>query len=106
MHESHTIPSRSDVVFRTDYAVDQAELRRLYENAKRDQWNATNDIPWSLSVDAGEGLLADELVDAFGTTHWRRLSTSQQAELNRRLAAWRLRRSRQSDTGSPPSTAG
>jgi rubrerythrin len=90
VHESHTIPSRSDVVFRTDYAVDQAELRKLYENAKRDQWNATNDIPWSLPVDAGEGLLADELVDAFGTTHWRKLSRSQQAELNRRLAAWRL----------------
>ncbi len=90
MPESHTIPSRSDVVFCKDYAVDQAELRKLYENAKRDQWNATKDVPWDLQVDSSQGLLTDELVDAFGTTHWRKLSKAQQAELNRRLAAWRL----------------
>ena len=90
MHESHIVPSRSDVVFREDYAVDQAELRRLYENAKRDQWNATRDIPWDQPVDAGQGLLADELVDAFGTEYWRKLSRAQQADLNRRLTAWRL----------------
>jgi rubrerythrin len=90
VHESHTVPSRSDVVFLKDYAIDQAELHKLYENAKRDQWNATKDISWERPVDASRGLLADELVDAFGTEHWRKLSTEQQGELNRRLATWRL----------------
>jgi P-aminobenzoate N-oxygenase AurF len=86
----HTISSRSDVVFRTDYAVDQAELRKLYENAKRDQWNAAKDIPWQQPVDPDDGIIADELVDAFGTDYWGKLSKKQQVELNRRSAAWRL----------------
>ena len=90
MHASHTIPSRSDVIFRKDYTVDQAELRKLYENAKRDQWNASKDIPWEQPVDPDEGVIADELVDAFGTDYWKKLPKKQQVELNRRTAAWRL----------------
>jgi hypothetical protein len=90
VHEPHTIPSRSEVVFRKDYAIDQAELRKLYENAKRDQWNASKDIPWEQPVDAEQGVIADELVDAFGTDYWRKLSPKQQVELNRRTAAWRI----------------
>ena len=90
MHDPHTISARSDVVFRKDYAIDQAELRKLYENAKRDQWNAAEDIPWERTVDLDEGVIADELVDAFGTDYWRKLSKREQGELNRRTAAWRL----------------
>ncbi len=90
MKESHSIPSASTVVFRKDYAIDQAELRKLYENAKRDQWNAGKDIPWDRPVDLDEGVIADELVDIFGTDYWRKLSKKQQGELNCRLAAWRL----------------
>jgi len=90
MRESHTVPSQSTVVFRKSYAVDQEEFRKLYENAKRDQWNASRDIPWEQPVDLDAGVIADELVDIFGTDYWKRLSAKQQAELNRRTAAWRL----------------
>jgi P-aminobenzoate N-oxygenase AurF len=90
MSEFHDIPSRSTVVFRGTYSSDQAELRKLYENAKRDQWNATKDIPWERAVDLEEGVIADELVDAFGTRYWERLSAKEQGELNRRVATWRL----------------
>jgi hypothetical protein len=90
VYEPHTIVAKSDVVFRKDYAIDQAELRKLYENAKRDQWNASKDIPWEQPVDPDEGVIADELVDAFGTDYWGKLSKKQQVELNRRSAAWRL----------------
>jgi P-aminobenzoate N-oxygenase AurF len=90
MNESHDIPSRSTVVFRKTYSMDQAELRKLYENAKRDQWNATEDIPWERPVDLERGVIADELLDAFGTRYWERLSAKEQSELNRRVATWRL----------------
>jgi para-aminobenzoate N-oxygenase AurF len=90
MNESHAIPSSSTVVFRKDYAVDQAELRKLYENAKRDQWNASTDVPWDQPVDLERGVIADELVDAFGTEYWEKLSAKERSELNRRTAAWRL----------------
>ena len=90
MHEAHTVKSQSTVVFRKSYAVDQEEFRKLYENAKRDQWNASRDIPWDQPVDPDQGVIADELVDIFGTDYWKKLSAKQQAELNRRIAAWRL----------------
>ena len=90
MKESHSIPSTSNVVFRKDYAIDQVELRKLYENAKRDQWNAGKDIPWESPVDVERGVIADELVDIFDTPYWDKLSPKQQGELNCRLAAWRL----------------
>src|SRR5438105_12417803 len=41
------IPSTMTTMFEYDYATAEAELRRLYENAKRDQWNASRDIPWA-----------------------------------------------------------
>ena len=37
-------------------------------------------------VDLEEGVIADELVDAFGTDYWRKLSKKERVELNRRTA--------------------
>ena len=90
MSDAHTVSARTDVVFRHDYRADQAELRKLYENAKRDQWNASRDVPWERAVDLDEGAVADELVDVWGTPYWDRLSKRERARLNHRLTSWRL----------------
>jgi hypothetical protein len=87
---AHSVPSRFDTVFQHEYPVDHPELRRLYENAKRDQWNVSRDIDWTTPVDLDQGVLADELIDIYGTPYWDRLSTKDKAELNRRFTAWRL----------------
>ena len=87
---AHSIPSRFDTVFHHAYPVDQPELRRLYENAKRDQWNVSRDIDWSTPVDLDKGVVADELIDIYGTPYWDRLSLRDRAELNRRFTAFRL----------------
>jgi len=44
--EPRPIPTTMTTMFEYDYATNEADLRRLYENAKRDQWNASKDIPW------------------------------------------------------------
>jgi len=88
---AHGVRTQHDTIFRHVYTSDQPELHRLYENAKRDQWNASRDIPWDRPVDAEAGIVADELIDIYGTPYWERLSPGQRAELNRRFAAWRLR---------------
>ena len=86
----HAIPTKFETLFQHEYPVEHPELRRLYENAKRDQWNVSRDVDWTRSVDLDEGVLADELIDIYGTPYWDRLSKHDRAELNRRFTAWRM----------------
>ena len=90
MGDLHTVLSQHTTVFRHAYAVEQPELRRLYEQAKRDQWNASRDIDWEQPAEVEQGLVADELIDIYGTPFWDKLRPQERAELNRRFTAWRL----------------
>src|SRR6266850_3240646 len=53
--EPRPIPTTMTTMFEYDYATAEADLRRLYENAKRDQWNASKDIPWSSTAASPPG---------------------------------------------------
>lgn len=86
----HQVTASHETVFHHAYPVEQPELRRLYEQAKRDQWNVARDIDWDRAVDLEAGVLADELIDIHGTAYWDRLGPRERAELNRRFTAWRL----------------
>src|SRR2546421_7102877 len=88
--EPRPIPTTMTTMFEYDYATNEADLRRLYENAKRDQWNASKDIPWKEPGTADGRVIADELIDIYGSPLWGRLSEAQRVELNRRIAAWRV----------------
>ncbi len=96
MQRGHHIDSRNVAYFRHVYDGEAADMRHLYEQAKRDQWNAATDIDWAQPLDGdGEGgnasgLIADDLVDIHGTRFWERLSASQRVEVNRAVARWRL----------------
>lgn len=46
-----SVPSNFPVVFSWDYAHTEDRLVRLYDKAKRSQWNAATDIDWSHEVD-------------------------------------------------------
>jgi hypothetical protein len=90
MNQPHTIATQHDTLFEHGYPIDAPDLRRLYENAKRDQWNAAKDIDWNQPFDPADGVLADDLIDIYNTPHWDRLSREERAEFNRRFANWRL----------------
>ena len=85
-----TIPASLTTTFEMDYSVDAPDLRRLYENAKRDQWNASKDIPWDAAPSPDGRIIADELIDIYGSPLWEGLSEADKVALNRRIAAWRL----------------
>lgn len=85
-----TIPTSFTTTFALDYSVGAMDLRRLYENAKRDQWNASRDIPWDAPGAPDGRIIADELVDIYGSPLWDALSEADKIALNRRIAAWRL----------------
>jgi len=79
-----------DTTFELDYTVHAEDMRSLYEKAKRDQWNASRDIAWA-TPEPGDGrVLADELIDIYGSPIWDRLGERERVELNRRITAWRL----------------
>ncbi len=86
----HPIPSSIDTIYQRDYEVYAPDMRRLYENAKRDQWNVSRDIDWSAPVDPARGVFNDGLIDAYGSPYWERLDAKQRHELNIEFSAWRL----------------
>jgi rubrerythrin len=86
----HQVETRNTAYFRHDYASGQPDLRRLYEQAKTDQWNAARDIAWTVPLDGDGGLIADDLVDLHGTRFWDGMSDADRIELNRRVTRWRL----------------
>lgn len=88
--KSHIVHSEYDTIFLHDHGVHQADMRRLYENAKRDQWNASKDIDWDTPVDPEQGFVADELIDIYDTKYWHKMSTKERSEMNRLFSAWRL----------------
>src|SRR5262245_19068472 len=90
METGHRIDIQNTAYFRHVYESDQSEMQRLYEQAKRDQWNAATDIDWSRPLEGDGGLIADDLVDVHGTRFWDKLSPADRVELNRRVSQWRL----------------
>ena len=88
--KSHVIHSEHDTVFLHEHEADHPDMRRLYENAKRDQWNASKDIDWSKPVDMEQGFVANELIDIYDSGFWHKMSPKEQAEMNRLFSAWRL----------------
>ena len=88
--ESHPISARHDTLFEHAYPVDAPDLRSLYEKAKRDQWNVSRDVDWTQPFDVEQGVLADEMMDIYGTPFWDRLTAAERGQLNLRFASWRL----------------
>ena len=87
---AHILHSEYDTIFLHDHDVEHADMRRLYENAKRDQWNASKDIDWAQPVDLEQGFIADELIDIYETEYWDKMNSGERAEMNRLFSAWRL----------------
>jgi hypothetical protein len=90
MESGHQIETSNTAYFRHGYDCEHADMRRLYEQAKIDQWNAATDIDWAQPLEGDGGLIADDLVDIHGTKFWDRLSADQRVELNRYVTRWRL----------------
>jgi hypothetical protein len=90
MESGHQIQVRNTAYFRHDFDSEHADMRRLYEQAKIDQWNAATDIDWARPLESDGGLIADDLVDIHGTKFWDRLSADERVELNRCVTRRRL----------------
>ena len=70
--ERYRVPQ--DVAYNWEYDATRRQLMRLYENAKRDQWDSAIRLDWSLDVDPEAGLLPDAAIGIYGTPHWKKLT--------------------------------
>ncbi len=87
------IPAAHSAVFDLDYVHDQPELHRLYEAAKRSQWNATTDIDWSIDVDPHHperDLFPEHLLPLADLPAYRKLPLKEKQLHRHAILAWML----------------
>src|SRR5215467_8187473 len=75
-------------VFHWNYDVVFPQMDRLYENAKRDQWNVSTTINWDRPIE--KEVIDMSMMPMFQTELYRSLSQDRKEQLMRKFAAWRL----------------
>jgi len=78
------------VSYNWEYDATRKRLMRLYENAKRDQWNSTERLDWSIDVDPESPLVPDAGIGIFGTPIWQGLDERQRCKLRHEAITWQL----------------
>jgi hypothetical protein len=72
------------------YETKKQDVRNLYEKAKREQWNATDQLSWTVSVDPERENLPDMMMPIYGTHIWNKLDERGVKELRLEGFAWIL----------------
>ena len=78
------------LTYNWEYASPRQRLSRLYENAKRDQWNGSARLDWSIDVDPEKGLVPDAAIGIYGTEIWQKLDARQIERLRHEAITWQL----------------
>jgi rubrerythrin len=88
INERTEVHTDLESIFHWDYAIKSPQLDRLYENAKRDQWNVSTTLNWDRPIE--KEVLDMTMMPMFQTELYRSLSEENKLALNRKFAAWRL----------------
>ena len=85
-----TFTVSQNVSYNWEYDETRRQLVRLYENAKRDQWNGTERLDWSIDVDPESQLLPDMAIGIYGTPIWEKLTEKERQKLRHEAITWQL----------------
>jgi len=99
------LPTAFDTAYTWNYESTRQELVNLYEKAKRDQWNATDQLPWSTSVDPESELVPDFQIPVYGTHIWEKLTPGDIKKLRREALSWTLSQFMHGEQGALLATA-
>src|SRR3989442_5803260 len=88
--ELETILTSFDTSYAWNYGSVKEGLRDLYEKAKRDQWNGTQQLPWHTDVDPERGILPDFVNPLAGYAPFERLNAREKARLRHAQVALQL----------------
>ena len=86
--ETFDVPQ--NLTYNWEYSSPRQRLSRLYENAKRDQWNGSVRLDWSQDVDPEKGIVPDEAIGIYGTEIWQKLDAKQIEKLRHEAITWQL----------------
>src|SRR5207244_13638717 len=84
------LPTSFDLCYTWNYETVRQELRTLYEKAKRDQWNATDQLTWSLDVDPEAENIPDIQIPVYATHIWYKLTPGEVKKVRRDALSWTL----------------
>jgi hypothetical protein len=80
-----------ETVFSWQYTEGRDDLLSLYGKGKREQWDATQRIDWSLPLgDENPMGLPDDMIPIVGSDLWNRMARDDRATLRRHLQAWQV----------------
>ena len=65
--ETEPLSTTFDATYTWNYGVARQDLRNLYEKAKREQWNASEQLAWSTDVDPEAEHIPDIQIPIYGT---------------------------------------
>ncbi|HZT65395.1 MAG TPA: AarF/UbiB family protein, partial [Acidimicrobiales bacterium] len=82
------VPRVGEVRFSWDYTRSQRDLTKLYEKAKRSQWNTATDIDWSIDVDPLDTGGMASYLPMVAAESFERFSDAERAEAARQFNAW------------------
>ena len=88
-----------------NYEMVRRELHALYEKAKRDQWNGSELLAWSTSVDPEAEILPDFQIPVYGTHIWEKLTPAEVRMLRREALRWSLSNFMHGEQGALLATA-
>jgi hypothetical protein len=88
------VPTTMESVMTWNYDVEHADLRALYEKAKREQWNATTQLDWTQDVNPESIILDDDLNPNVALLRdsdiWRKMTPKEQVRLRYETLSWNL----------------
>ncbi|HUO05012.1 MAG TPA: ferritin-like domain-containing protein [Candidatus Binataceae bacterium] len=87
-HDRTMVHTPLESIFHWEYDVKFPQMDRLYENAKRDQWNVSTTLNWDRPID--NEVLDMSMMPIFQTELYKSQSDEVKTMLPRKAAAWRL----------------
>jgi len=82
--------TKFDLTYTWNYEMVRQELTNLYEKAKRDQWNATDQLAWNTPVDPEAEIVPDFQIPIYGTHIWEKLTPAEIKKTRREALSWTL----------------
>src|SRR5882672_6814144 len=103
--QGESLPTSFDLHYTWRYEAARLGLGNLYEKAKRDQWNATDQLPWSLDVDPEAENIPDIQIPVYATHIWDKLTPGEVKKVRRETLSWTLSQFMHGEQGALLATA-
>jgi len=100
-----TVRTSFPTTFTWDYRSHDASLKRLYANAKRDQWDGTTALDWRIAVEPEAENLPDSQIAIYDSPLWHRMTARERARLRHESMAWILSQFLHGEQGALLATA-